>query len=97
MNHFFLSNTSLFHGIREQEIGAMLGCLGSREGHYDKGEIIFRAGEAVTEIGLGSGGPRTHLCEIRMRLRDWAVVALAAALIAYMFARHSLLSGALSS
>ena len=56
MNHFFLSNTGLFHGIREQEIGAMLGCLGSRERRYDKGDIIFRAGEAVTEIGLVLGG-----------------------------------------
>ena len=56
MNLFFLSNTSLFHGIREQEIGAMLGCLGSRERRYKKDEIIFRAGEAVTEIGLVESG-----------------------------------------
>ena len=56
MNHFFLSNTSLFHGIREQEIGAMLGCLGSRERRYEKGDIILRAGEAVTEIGLVESG-----------------------------------------
>ena len=56
MNLFFLSNTGLFHGIREQEIGAMLGCLGSREGRYKKDEIIFRAGEAVTEIGMVLSG-----------------------------------------
>ena len=56
MNHFLLSNTALFHGIREQEIGAMLGCLGTRERSYDKGEIILRAGEAVTEIGLVESG-----------------------------------------
>ena len=47
---------------------------------------------AALTKGLDSGRPRTHLGEIRMRPRDWATVALAAALIAYMFARHSLLS-----
>ena len=56
MRNFFLSNTSLFHGIREREIGAMLGCLGSRERRYKKDEIILRAGDTVTEIGLVASG-----------------------------------------
>ena len=34
----------------------MLGCLGSRERRYKMDEIIFRAGEAVTEIGLVESG-----------------------------------------
>lgn len=52
MNYFFLSNTPLFHGIKEHEIKEMLLCLNAREKKYKKDEVIFRAGDAVTEIGL---------------------------------------------
>lgn len=60
----------------------------------------LRIGDELTAAALTKGlgsGPRTHIQEIRMRPRDWAACALALALVAYMFARHSLLSGRLSS
>jgi CRP-like cAMP-binding protein len=56
MNYFFLKNTALFHGIREEEIQAMLSCLSAREKHYRKDEIILRAGSPTAEIGLVEAG-----------------------------------------
>ena len=56
MNYFFLTNTPLFHGVREDEIEHLLSCLGAREKTYQKNEIIFRAGSAVSEIGLVQSG-----------------------------------------
>ena len=56
MNTFFLTNTPLFHGLREQELSELLPCLSAREKRFQKGEIIFRAGDAVTEIGLVLSG-----------------------------------------
>ena len=34
----------------------MLGCLNAREKEYKKGELIFRAGDSVTEVGLVEKG-----------------------------------------
>lgn len=56
MNTFFLSNTPLFHGIREDEIKEMLSCLNAREKTYKKDEVVFRSGSSVTEIGLVLSG-----------------------------------------
>jgi len=56
MNYFFLSNTPLFHGIKENEIAHVLSCLGARENSYRKNETIFRAGDTVREFGLVESG-----------------------------------------
>ncbi len=56
MNYFFLANTPLFHGIKEEEIGHILECLGAREKSYAKNETIFRAGSTISEIGLVVSG-----------------------------------------
>lgn len=56
MNYFFLSNTNLFHGIKENEIGEMISCLNAREKAYKKDEVILRAGDCVNEIGLVENG-----------------------------------------
>ena len=56
MNYFSLTNTPLFHGIREDELREMLTCLNAREQEYKKGDVIFRAGESVTEVGLVERG-----------------------------------------
>ncbi|MGI6717122.1 MAG: Crp/Fnr family transcriptional regulator [Eubacteriales bacterium] len=56
MNYFFLSNTPLFHGIKENEIAHVLSCLGAREKSYRKNETIFRAGQIVHEFGLVESG-----------------------------------------
>ena len=56
MNNFFLKNTPLFHGIREEEIQAMMSCLGAREKHYQKDEVTLRSGSPTAEIGLVESG-----------------------------------------
>ncbi len=56
MNYFFLTNTPLFHGVKENEIRNVLSCLGAREKAYQKNEIIFRAGSTVHEAGLVLSG-----------------------------------------
>ena len=56
MNTFFLTNTQLFHGIREDEITELLHCLAPREGKFQKNEVIFRAGSPVNEFGLVESG-----------------------------------------
>ena len=56
MNFSFLSNTALFHGIREDELQEMLPCLNTRERKHQKNEIVLRAGDTVSEIGLIESG-----------------------------------------
>ena len=56
MDTFFLANTSLFHGIREDEIKDLLSCLNAREKTYKKDETILRAGDTVSQIGLVEEG-----------------------------------------
>ncbi len=56
MNCNFLSNTALFHGIREQEIEEMLTCMRAQERRYKKDETVFRAGDSIHEIGVVEEG-----------------------------------------
>ena len=56
MNTFFLANTQLFRGIREDEITELLHCLGASERRFQKNDVIFRAGSPVNEIGLIESG-----------------------------------------
>lgn len=56
MNTFFLANTQLFRGIREDEITELLHCLDASERTFQKDDVIFRAGSPVNEIGLIESG-----------------------------------------
>lgn len=56
MDYQFLSGTPLFQEIAEDEIEQMLSCLHAREKTYQKGEIIYHAGDRVTEIGFVESG-----------------------------------------
>lgn len=56
MNFLFLTKTLLFRGTTEAEIEAMLQCLGACSKPFKKGEIIYRAGEAVESMGLVLSG-----------------------------------------
>ncbi|MDO5040596.1 MAG: Crp/Fnr family transcriptional regulator [Peptoniphilus sp.] len=56
MNYFFLSRTEIFYGISEEEIKSVLLCLQSYEKDYDNKEIIYRAGNHISEIGLVERG-----------------------------------------
>ncbi|MEA4891897.1 MAG: Crp/Fnr family transcriptional regulator [Peptococcaceae bacterium] len=52
MDTTILRHSSLFQDIRQEEILAMLACLGARQVSYARGETIFREGDRISEIGL---------------------------------------------
>ena len=54
MKEFFpvLHTASLFSGISDEELAAMLSCLGARIDTFSKGSRLLRAGESVEEVGL---------------------------------------------
>ncbi len=47
-----LKRTQMFSGVAEEEIGAMLGCLGARMLTYRKGAYVFRQGEYLPGIAV---------------------------------------------
>lgn len=56
MNYGFLSETKLFSGIKPEEIKDALCCLSVYEKSFKKGEIIYRTGQTVTDLGLVEEG-----------------------------------------
>ncbi len=56
MDTAFLATTPLFRGSTPEEIGPMLVCLHGREKHFSKGELIFRAGTVIHELGVVLAG-----------------------------------------
>ncbi|MGI6033378.1 MAG: Crp/Fnr family transcriptional regulator [Coriobacteriales bacterium] len=46
----------LFRGISALELSAMFGCLDTRRKSYEKGDFIFRRGDATDVLGLVLGG-----------------------------------------
>lgn len=51
-----LKRTKLFSGVGEEELPAMLNCLGASVRHCRKGEYLFRAGEYVDSITILAKG-----------------------------------------
>ncbi len=47
-----IAGSSLFQGIEKEEIKSMLKCLRGRRRSCVKGELIFAAGDRISEIGL---------------------------------------------
>ena len=58
MKEFFpvIHTAALFSGISDEELAAMLSCLGARIDTFPKGSRLLRAGEAVEEVGLVLAG-----------------------------------------
>ena len=54
MKEFFpvLHAAPLFSGISDEELAAMLSCLGARIGTFPKGSRLLRLGDMVEEVGL---------------------------------------------
>ena len=54
MKEFFpvLHTAALFSGISDDELAAMLSCLGARIDTFPKGSRLLRVGDAVEEVGL---------------------------------------------
>lgn len=51
-----LMTASLFQGVTEQDLNAMLGCLGAAERKYKKNDVILLAGTKVTSVGIVAEG-----------------------------------------
>lgn len=56
MDYFFLSKTVLFRGATPEEVETMLTCLSAEAKTYQRGELIYHAGDVVTSIGLVLSG-----------------------------------------
>ncbi|MDO5416578.1 MAG: Crp/Fnr family transcriptional regulator [Lachnospiraceae bacterium] len=56
MDFSFLTKTTLFQGISENEIQEMLHCLGAETRMFPKGAVIYRAGDVVRSMGLVLSG-----------------------------------------
>lgn len=51
-----LTNTGLFRGIAPGDIKSLLSCIGAKNEHYQKGEVILMAGEPVERFGVVLSG-----------------------------------------
>lgn len=47
-----LRTVPLFRGMREEEVGSILDCLGARELLFGRGEAVLRAGEPARSLGV---------------------------------------------
>lgn len=56
MNFLFLSQTPLFRGTTAQELEDMLACLGTDVHSYEKGQIIYCAGDTISSLGIVLSG-----------------------------------------
>jgi len=56
MDPIFLSNTVLFRGASPEEIQNMLSCLNAETKTYQRGSIIYHAGDLVTSLGMVLSG-----------------------------------------
>ena len=55
-----LEKTRLFAGVDEDEIGAMLGCLGAKLHLYEKGSYVLRQGDTLNRLMVLAEG-RMHI------------------------------------
>jgi len=55
-----LIKSQLFQGISEEELGALVKCLGCTFRTYKKDEAVYHVGDFVREIGIVTGG-RVHI------------------------------------
>lgn len=51
-----LTAVSLFAGMQPEEIEAVLNCFGVQPAQYERGEVIFAAGQKIRQIGIVLSG-----------------------------------------
>lgn len=56
MDYIFLSGTILFQGLTPSEAESMLRCLGVVRKSYEKGQVIFHAGDTIQTMGIVLSG-----------------------------------------
>lgn len=54
--HPVMEKCPLFDGIRMEDLGAMMGCIGGRMRQVVKGEIVLREGDPATHVGMVLSG-----------------------------------------
>lgn len=54
--HPIMEKCPLFDGIRMEDLGAMMGCIGGRMRQVAKGEIVLREGDPATHVGMVLSG-----------------------------------------
>ena len=54
--HPVMEKCPLFDGIRMEDLGAMMGCIGGRMRQVAKGEIVLREGDPATHVGMVLSG-----------------------------------------
>lgn len=60
INFNMLGNTWLFRGIEAEDMDAMLGCLSAEFKKFQKGQMIYRAGDTTDLVGIILSG-RVHI------------------------------------
>ncbi len=66
IRHYEILKTSpLFAHIERDNLSAMLGCLGTKEMHYRKGETVFAEGDKASHMGIVCRG------EVQMERMDY--------------------------
>lgn len=56
MDYIFLSKTVLFHGASPEEVETMLSCLHAETKIYQRGNVIYHAGDVIRSMGLVLSG-----------------------------------------
>ncbi len=58
MDRFFsiLATCPLFFNIGEEDFAALLSCLNAKTRHYERGEMVFRAEDPATHVGIVAAG-----------------------------------------
>lgn len=56
MDYKFLSKTILFRGVSPEEVRVMLNCLNAKTKRFQRGSVIYHAGEMVSSIGMVLSG-----------------------------------------
>lgn len=56
MDYLFLSKTVLFRGVSPEEVQSMLDCLSAEKRQYQRGDVIYHAGDVITSMGLVLSG-----------------------------------------
>ena len=56
MDYHFLSKTILFRGTSPEEVRTMLNCLSAESKQFQRGSVIYHAGDVIHSIGLVLSG-----------------------------------------
>ena len=56
MDYIFLSKTVLFRGASPEEVKSMLECLNAEKRKYQRGSVVYHAGDVVSSLGLVLSG-----------------------------------------